>query len=270
MEAGRLSSRLWLYSNYHCNLACTYCLTESSPTAPPRLLSTDRMVALARQGKDLGFQSIGVTGGEPFLRPDLVSVLTAIAAELPVLVLTNGTLFNPRRVEAMKPLLGAPHRVSLQISLDSARAEDNDALRGEDNFRRVAEAVPRLLDAGFHVRVAATLDDEHPETDPALQALLDGWGVAREDQILRPVVHRGRAVTHTMGVEAGSAQLGAELTLTTAGAFWSPFGPTYREGKLETDLLLVRRTEPLSVAASAVMGLLNSRPELASDPAGFV
>lgn len=270
MEAGRLSSRLWLYSNYHCNLACTYCLTESSPTAPPRQLTKDRMVALARQAKELGFQSIGVTGGEPFLRPDLVSVLTTIAAELPILVLTNGTLFNPRRVEAMQPLLEGPNGVSLQISLDSARAEDNDALRGADNFQRVAEAVPRLLAAGFHVRVAATLDDAHPETDPELQHLLDSWGVAREDQLLRPVVHRGRAVTNTMGVEAGSAQLSAELTLTSSGAFWSPFAPTYREGKLETDLLLVRRTEPLSGVARALMGLLDSRPELASDPAGFV
>lgn len=270
MQDGRLSSRFWLYSNYHCNLACSYCLTESSPDAKPRQLSAERMVDLARQAKALGFASVGITGGEPFLRPDLVSILERIAAELPVLVLTNGTLFNPRRVEAMAPLLRGLHPVSLQISLDSARAEDNDALRGADNFRRVADAVPRLVAAGFPVRVAATLDDAQPETDPALQALLDSWGVAREDQILRPVVHRGRAVLNTMGVQAGSAQLGAELTVTHAGAFWSPFGPTYREGNLETDLLLTRRTEPLSGVAATLLGLFASQPDLASDPAGFV
>lgn len=28
---GTLPGRVWLYSNYHCNLACSYCLTESSP-----------------------------------------------------------------------------------------------------------------------------------------------------------------------------------------------------------------------------------------------
>lgn len=270
MGAGRLSSRFWLYSNYHCNLACTYCLTESSPTAPPRQIPAERMVDLAGQAKALGFSSIGITGGEPFLRSDLVSILGRIAAELPVLVLTNGTLFNPRRIEAMAPLLRSEHPVSLQISLDSARAEDNDALRGDDNFSRVAAAVPRLIAAGFHVRVAATLNEAQPEVDPALQALLDGWGVAREDQILRPVVHRGRAGANTMGVEAGSAQLGAELTVTSAGAFWSPFGPTYREGNLETDLLLVRRTEPLSGVARALLGLFDTQPDLASDPAGFV
>jgi hypothetical protein len=33
---GRLPGRVWLYSNYHCNLVCTYCLTDSSPKSPRR------------------------------------------------------------------------------------------------------------------------------------------------------------------------------------------------------------------------------------------
>ena len=34
----RLGPRMWLYSNYHCNLACRYCLTGSSPTSDRRML----------------------------------------------------------------------------------------------------------------------------------------------------------------------------------------------------------------------------------------
>ena len=45
---GRMGGRLWLYSNYHCNLACTYCLTESSPSSPSRELGRARMVAMAK------------------------------------------------------------------------------------------------------------------------------------------------------------------------------------------------------------------------------
>ena len=33
---GRISARLWIYANYHCNLRCTYCLTESAPGVPRR------------------------------------------------------------------------------------------------------------------------------------------------------------------------------------------------------------------------------------------
>ena len=34
VAAGVLPGRVWMYSNYHCNLACAYCLTESAPDSP--------------------------------------------------------------------------------------------------------------------------------------------------------------------------------------------------------------------------------------------
>lgn len=270
IDQGHLSPRLWLYSNYHCNLACTYCLTESSPTSPARLLSKKQMLQLSKQAKILGFKSIGITGGEPFLRPDLEMIVAEIAKEMPVLILTNGTLFNQRRIERMKNMLLAEHSVSLQISLDSASAEQNDSLRGENNFNLVAAAVPRLIAKGFHVRVAGTIDEETPEMNEELKRLLDSWGIQEADQIIRPVVNRGRAVSTTMGVTAGIGQLSAELTITTSGAFWSPFGPTYNAGKLETDLLLVRRIEPLDIPVQALLTLFDQQPDLKSEPEGFV
>ena len=33
IREGTLADRLWLYTNYHCNLTCSYCLTESSAAA---------------------------------------------------------------------------------------------------------------------------------------------------------------------------------------------------------------------------------------------
>lgn len=66
---GILPGRVWLYSNYHCNLACSYCLTESSPRSERRELTADQMIAVAKQSKELGFTALGITGGEPFLLP---------------------------------------------------------------------------------------------------------------------------------------------------------------------------------------------------------
>ena len=31
IEDGTLGERVWFYANYHCNLECSYCLTESGP-----------------------------------------------------------------------------------------------------------------------------------------------------------------------------------------------------------------------------------------------
>jgi hypothetical protein len=61
-------------------------------------------------------------------------------------------------------------------------------------------------------------------------------------------------------VDAGPADLPAELTITTDGAFWSPFGPTVHGGRLDTDLLITRTTIPLRVPAAALLRLVQGRP----------
>ena len=74
INQGHLSPRLLMYSNYHCNLAHLL-LDGTSPTAPTRQLSKEQMLLLSKQAKALGFQSIGITGGEPFLRTDLETIV---------------------------------------------------------------------------------------------------------------------------------------------------------------------------------------------------
>ena len=75
IDSGRVSDRLWLYSNYHCNLACSYCLTESAPGVPRRLLEPAHMIEAADEAKELGFGALGVTGGEPFVVPEMPEIL---------------------------------------------------------------------------------------------------------------------------------------------------------------------------------------------------
>lgn len=258
VAAGKLPGRVWLYANYHCNLACVYCLTESAPGVPRRELGHERMVEIAGEAAELGFTDLGVTGGEPFLLMWLPEALAEMAERLPVLVLTNGTLFTPSRLERLEPIRGS--RVSMQISLDRPDPDANDEMRGPENFRKVVDAVPRLVERGIRVRIATTVESiEDAELD-RLCALHRALGVADEDHIIRPIVHRGRAVDHDLGVTAGQYDLPAELTITADGAFWSPFGPTVHGGLLDTDLLITRTTRPLRVPAAALLGLVENRP----------
>ncbi len=259
IEEGRLPGRIWFYSTYACNLACTYCLTESGPGVPRRSLDGATIVDLARQAAALGFTDIGITGGEPFLNPDLPAVLAEVASVLPTIVLSNGTLFNDARRAALRPLAGLPIRI--QISLDADEPEVNDAARGRDNFAKVVQAIPRLLDAGIGVRVATTIDGTRdPDAMARLCELHRSLGVADEDHVVRPVVRRGRARVRGEGIGVTPADLPAELTITADGAFWSPFGPTVTAGVLDTDLLVTRTTNPLRVPAEALLRLVEARP----------
>jgi MoaA/NifB/PqqE/SkfB family radical SAM enzyme len=257
---GTLPGRVWMYANYNCNLACTYCLTESGPGVAKRALAPDEMVRVAREAKELGFTDIGITGGEPFLLTHLPETLVAVAEELPTLVLTNGTLFNDARLGRLAPLADLP--IALQISLDSPDPDVNDEMRGPDNFAKVVDAVPRLRDLGITVRIATTgepgrlSDDDHAR----LCELHRGLGVPDEDHIVRPIVQRGRAADEGMGTTFEPEEIPAELCITVDGAFWSPFGPTVRGDRLDTDLLISRTTSPLERPAALLHRLLEGRP----------
>jgi len=258
VTAGTVSGRLWLYSNYHCNLACAYCLTESAPRVPRRELAGHRMKQLSEQACQLGFTGLGVTGGEPFLRAEQPELLRELAGWLPVVVLTNGTLFTWRLLDRMAPLADLP--VAVQISLDRPDPDDNDRLRAPDNFRKVIQAIPRLVERGHEVRIATTLLAEDAAELARLCDLHRSLGVSDEHHLVRPVVRRGRASTGGMGVPAVDTDLSPELTVTAGGAFWSPFGPTVTAGVLDIDLLVTRRTDPLAGAVDRLLDLADDRP----------
>src|SRR5215470_1891518 len=99
-----IGSRLWLYTNFDCNLRCDYCCVRSSPRAPRRALGLERVRQITREAAELGIGEIFVTGGEPFLLPEIGEILLACAAVAPTTLLTNGMLFTGRRLGILRSL----------------------------------------------------------------------------------------------------------------------------------------------------------------------
>jgi MoaA/NifB/PqqE/SkfB family radical SAM enzyme len=256
---GRCSERLWLYATYHCNLACTYCLTESRPGIEDRrTLPSERIVELAREARALGFEGLGVTGGEVFMLKDFPETLAELASVLPTIVLTNGTLVTDRLLDRLAPLAGKD--VAFQISLDAPEPDGNDVFRAPRNFATVVAAVPRLRERGLRVRIATTVERQTPDELERLCALHRSWGIDDDDHIVRSVVRRGRAELEGMGVVPEEGEILPELTVTADGAFLNPFGPTVRRGVTDLDLLVTRRTRPLSAALERFLAVVEGRP----------
>lgn len=275
IEQGQTSGRLWLYSNYHCNLACRYCLTSSGPTVAKNALSGEQMVEAVKQASQLGFQSIGVTGGEPFLHPDLWTLLPTMADMLPVIVLSNGTMFH--RSQDQLKLTGLCHpNLQIQISIDSSTPAIHDRFRGKGSFRRAMQAIPILRQHGIAVRVSSTRSFDSGEDADEHSRLMTEWaislGLDTEDIVLRTMVQRGQAVHNDLGVEAMGSQFPADLTLTRMGAYMSPFGPTVLNGTFQTDLLLMRTILPLEKPVREFLTQLglSSEQQSATESAGFV
>jgi MoaA/NifB/PqqE/SkfB family radical SAM enzyme len=269
IRSGDLPGRVWFYSNYHCNLSCTYCFTESSPSAPKRALPPEQIVRLAQQAHALGYTDFGLTGGETFLVPQIVDVAKELGALGPTILITNGTVFGPKRFARATELAG--HDVALQISLDAPEPDLNDEMRGPENFRKVTEVIPRLVDAGVRVRIATTVEPDRldREQHDRLCELHRSWGIPDEDHVVRPVIARGRAIDEGIGQELAFHQYPAELTISVDGAYWGAFGPSFNGGVGDTDLLLTRTIEPIATAADALLRVAGGRPDGADAELGI-
>jgi pyruvate-formate lyase-activating enzyme len=234
-----IGSRLWLYTNFDCNLRCDYCCVRSSPSAPRRALGLARVQRIAGEAAQLGVREIFVTGGEPFLLVDIAEILTACAAAAPTTVLTNGMLFTGSRLEALRSL--PRDHVKLQISLDSPTPELHDRHRGRGTWARAWDGVELARAEGFRVRLAATVStDEEAEE---FCRFLDAQQIAEEDRVIRRIALRGAA---KQGVALARADLVPEVTITAEGVYWHPVGGE------DADLLVTSEIFPLAESFAAV------------------
>lgn len=234
-----IGSRLWLYTNFDCNLHCSYCCVRSSPRAPRRALGLARIQRIAAEAAELGVREIFVTGGEPFLLEDIGEILGVCAAAASTTVLTNGMLFTGRRYDALLGL--SRERLTLQISLDSPTPELHDRNRGVGSWERAWRGIELARAAGFRVRLAATVSSDAEAEE--FREFLDGHQIAERDRVIRHIALRGFA---TEGTALARADLVPEITITAEGVFWHPIGAE------DADLLVSSEIFPLAESFAAV------------------
>jgi radical SAM family protein/4Fe-4S single cluster protein len=233
--------RLWLYTNFHCNLACDYCCVASSPHAAHRELGAQRIARLVREAAHWGVREVFLTGGEPFLLPDIAAIIQTCAHTLPTTVLTNGMVFKGRARRALEslPRVG----LALQISLDSATPALHDAHRGAGTWEKAVTGIRLALSLGFRVRVAATVAAPAPGELAAFHGFLDQLGIHAEDQLVRPIALEGAA---SEGLVLTRESLVPEVTVTADGVYWHPVTAT------DTRALVTRTIEPLTSALNTI------------------
>jgi mycofactocin biosynthetic radical S-adenosylmethionine protein MftC len=130
---------------YACNLACVHCLS-SSGRRDPRELTTSECRALIDELQRLQVFYVNIGGGEPTVRSDFWELVEyATAHQVGVKFSTNGSRITSDVAER----LAASDYVDVQVSIDGATAQVNDAIRGEGSYATALHAMERLAGAGF-------------------------------------------------------------------------------------------------------------------------
>src|SRR5829696_8410095 len=122
---------------YACNLSCVHCLS-SSGRRDPRELSTAECRAVIDELERMQVFYVNIGGGEPTVRPDFWDLLDyATDHHVGVKFSTNGIKITP----AIAARLVANDYLDVQISLDGASEDVNDAVRGRGSYRTALAAM---------------------------------------------------------------------------------------------------------------------------------
>ncbi len=156
----RSLTTVWLNTGTLCNLSCENCYIESSP-------KNDRLAYLSRSDvqailteireEALPVTEIGVTGGEPFMNPDILEILEdCLQAGLKVLVLTNAMRPMMKLAEGLSRLNSRyPELLTIRVSVDHFDPELHEQERGRRSWQPTIDGLIWLASQGFHLNVAA-------------------------------------------------------------------------------------------------------------------
>ncbi len=179
IDAQRLKE-LWFHTGTICNLRCPFCLEGSKPGDNRiNMMTCADAEPFLEEALSLGVEQFSFTGGEPFVVPEFVRILSAALDHRPCLVLTNGTEPLMNRWDELTPLLDKPNRLKLRISVDYPDEKRHDMGRGPGNFKKAFQTARRLYEAGFDVSIARQRDpDEDVEAvDRQFHAILAEYGL---------------------------------------------------------------------------------------------
>lgn len=138
---------------HRCNYKCVHCCSKAGECEEEEL-TKERTYEVLRELKDIGVEEIYYSGGEPFIREDMIDILEK-TRKINILanVSTNGSFMTPELAQKLKSI-----DVNLiHISLDSHIAESYNTFRGGDYYDQTIRAIRNSKEAGLYVRVGAVI-----------------------------------------------------------------------------------------------------------------
>ena len=133
----------------HCNSACSHCFVRARGSLRSSL-DTHLVQAFVREGYELGYRHLHLTGGEPLLWEGLYEIFDYAfgLGYLTAFLNTNGTLLTGK----VSRKLSSYHGLTISISLQGPK-RFHDRIRGKGSFDKALKGIDLAMDAGLPVHV---------------------------------------------------------------------------------------------------------------------
>jgi len=186
---------LWFNTGTLCNLACKNCYIESTP-------KNDRLVYITHsevlvyldeiRDEKLPTTEIGITGGEPFMNPDIIAIMeSSLERGFDLLVLTN----------AMRPMMKCADelirlrkiygsKMTLRVSVDHFKRGLHEDERGENSWEPMMLGLKWLSDNQFNIDIAGRTrwGEEESELRNGFEAFFNANDISIDGQDKKQLV----------------------------------------------------------------------------------
>lgn len=145
-----------------CNLRCKHCFIkeyESNDT-----LSIESLKKFVQEGMNRNYLSkdfnLAILGGEPLLEKHKVIEIAKFGRELKksVIVSTNGLLIDSNFAKK-----ASEFQLEVQVSLEGAKKETNDQVRGKGTFEKVKEKIRVLVSNNVYTIISMVVHEDNYE-----------------------------------------------------------------------------------------------------------
>jgi AdoMet-dependent heme synthase len=180
-SAGELKT-IYLFLTRKCNLGCKHCYIEG--VGPARDLDFDlaSIQKLIDEAIPHGLKKVKVSGGEPFVRRDVIDVLRFLDERgLEIVLETNGTLFAADTVDQLAKL----RKFTVFISLDHIDEAEHDDFRGlAGSFNKTVNVLHQVGKTDIESVVTTTANRKNFDRVAEIVDAVMSWGVKRHRTLL--------------------------------------------------------------------------------------
>lgn len=144
----------YVHVTQRCNLQCLGCYSDGANRNSLADPAADDLARAFRKLAAWGVRSINISGGEPFLRPDLPQICRSAreAGIERITVLSNGLALDEAAVRAAAPFVDC-----ISISFDGPSEEAPARIRGRQAFSALCDGLDLIAAAGAQPHIIATI-----------------------------------------------------------------------------------------------------------------
>ncbi len=193
-----LLKSVYLYFSKYCNLNCRHCWINPDFTGMPddnggnkKDIELRYIINALKQAKKLGLRTVKITGGEPFLRKDIIELFKWIKKnQLNMHIETNGTLIGEKEAKAVRDY----KVMQVAVSLDGPDEQTHEKLRNvKGSFKNAVNGIRQLrkYNPGLSLQVICSLWNENKSK---MKQMIDLCAALRVNSLkINPIMNVSRA-----------------------------------------------------------------------------